>query len=447
MKNANEVNFMYREITEKLKSWKDSKRRKPLLVSGVRQCGKTYIIKEFGETYFDNLVYINFESSSAFSGIFDYDYDINRILQEIETVTGQKITPEKTLLFFDEIQECPKAITSLKYFCENIRNLHVICAGSLLGVAVKANNISFPVGKINRMTLYPMSFREFVIACGYENYISILSSWSTDREIPDLYHVPMTKLLNEYFIVGGMPEAVLEWATSRDFSAVEEIQEEILSDYADDFSKHAPVTEIPKIRWIWDSVPVQLAKENNKFMFSHVKEGKRSAELEDALQWLRDSGLVESLHLVRNPNIPLISNADAAYFKVYMSDIGLLRKKSGISSRTILEGNNLYKEFKGAITENYVFTELLKMNLSPYFWRSGNTAELDFIYEKNEKVIPLEVKAADNTRAKSYRQFCKKTNPETGFRISLKNIAENMCENTRTISLPLYLLWNIENYL
>ena len=182
-------------------------------------------------------------------------------------------------------------------------------------------------------------------------------------------------------------------------------------------------------------------------MFSHVKEGKRSAELEDALQWLRDSGLVESLHLVRNPNIPLISNADATYFKVYMSDIGLLRKKSGISSRTILEGNNLYKEFKGAITENYVFTELLKMNLSPYFWRSGNTAELDFIYEKNEKVIPLEVKAADNTRAKSYRQFCKKTNPETGFRISLKNIAENMCENTRTISLPLYLLWNIENYL
>ena len=438
---------MYREITEKLIRWKDSSRRKPLLISGVRQCGKTYIVKEFGKQYFENLVYVNFESNSTYAGIFEYDYDVNRILSEIEAVTGEKISIDHTLLFFDEIQECPKAITALKYFCENMRALHVICAGSLLGVAVKAQNISFPVGKINRMNLYPMSFKEFVIASGYESYIEILSKWSTDREIPEVYSVQMTKLLKEYFIVGGMPEVVREWTESRDYSVVEEIQDEILSDYGDDFSKHAPIVEVPKIRWIWDSVPVQLAKENNKFMFSHVKEGKRSAQLEDALQWLKDSGLVESLHLVKHPGIPLMSNADVAYFKVYMCDVGLLRRRSSIDYRTILDGNNLYKEFKGAIAENYVFNELIKIGLEPYFWRSGNTAELDFIFEKNGEIIPVEVKAADNTQAKSYKQFCKKVSPKTGFKVSLKNIAENLCENTRTISLPLYMVWNLERYL
>ena len=438
---------MYREITEKLIKWKDSSRRKPLLISGVRQCGKTYIVKEFGEKYFDNLVYVNFESNAAYAGIFEYDYDVNRILTELASVTGKKIDTEHTLLFFDEIQECPKAITALKYFCENMRALHVICAGSLLGVAVKAQNISFPVGKINRMNLYPMSFKEFVIASGYGKYIELLSNWNTDREIPELYSVKMTKLLQEYFIVGGMPEVVLEWTNFRDYAVVEEIQDEILSDYADDFSKHAPITEIPKIRWIWDSVPVQLAKENNKFMFSHVKAGKRSAELEDALQWLKDSGLVDSLHLVKYPGIPLMSNADVSYFKVYMSDVGLLRRRSGIDYRTILEGSNLYKEFKGAIAENYVFTELIKLGLEPFFWRSGNTAELDFIFEKSGEVVPVEVKAADNTQAKSYKQFCKKVSPKTGFKVSLKNIAENLCESTRTINLPLYMIWNMERYI
>lgn len=438
---------MYREITDELVKWKESRRRKPLLVSGVRQCGKTYIIREFGEEYFDSLVYVNFESSALYSGIFEYDYDILRIIKELEAVTHSKIVPGKTLLFFDEIQECPRAITSLKYFCENMKQLHVICAGSLLGVAVKAQNISFPVGKINRMTLYPMSFREFAIACGHENIISILRDWNTDREIPELYSVPMIKLIKEYFITGGMPEAVLEWITSGDHEAVEEIQDEILSDYADDFSKHAPLSDIPKIRWIWDSVPVQLAKENNKFMFSHVKEGKRSAELEDSLQWLKDAGLVDTLHLVSSPSVPLISNADASYFKVYMSDTGLLRRRSGISYKTILDGNSLYREFKGALTENFVFCELVKLGLDPYFWRSGNTAELDFILEKNEQIVPVEVKAADNTRAKSYRQFCKKASPKTGFKISMKNIADNLCETTNTISLPLYMIWNIEKYL
>lgn len=438
---------MYREITEKLIKWKNSSRRKPLLISGVRQCGKTYIVKEFGEKYFDNLVYVNFESNAAYAGIFEYDYDVNRILMELAAVTGKKIDTDHTLLFFDEIQECPKAITALKYFCENMRALHVICAGSLLGVAVKAQNISFPVGKINRMNLYPMSFKEFVIASGYSEYIKILSNWNTDREIPELYSVQMAKLLKEYFIVGGMPEVVLEWTNSKDYSVVEEIQDEILSDYADDFSKHAPITEIPKIRWIWDSVPVQLAKENNKFMFSHVKAGKRSAELEDALQWLKDSGLVDSLHLVKHPGIPLMSNADVSYFKLYMSDVGLLRRQSGIDYRTILDGSNLYKEFKGAIAENYVFTELIKLGLKPFFWRSGNTAELDFIFEKDGEVVPVEVKAADNTQAKSYKQFCKKVTPKTGFKVSLKNIATNLCEGTRTINLPLYMIWDMEKYL
>ena len=296
---------MYREIMNELILWKDRNNRKPLLVSGVRQCGKTYIIKEFGNNCFDNLAYLNFEESDNAAAIFDYDFDVNRIIREIEYHTKANIIAGKTLLFFDEIQNCPRAITALKYFSENMPDLHVVCAGSLLGVAIKREKISFPVGKINRLRLYPMSFKEFVIACGKSDLIELLKEWPTDRPIPDLYSVPMKKLLREYYIVGGMPEAVKVWLDSHDYEEVSNVQSEILNDYADDFSKYAPISDVPKIRWIWESIPVQLAKENNKFVFSHVKAGKRSAELEDALQWLKDAGLIYQLHLVEKPELPL----------------------------------------------------------------------------------------------------------------------------------------------
>lgn len=438
--------IMQRDCIQNLIEWKDSKRRKPLILTGVRQCGKTYLLKEFGSEYFDNFCYINFESAGKYSAIFEYDYDVKRILREIELAENVKITAGKTLLIFDEIQECPKAITSLKYFCENLQELHLVCAGSLLGVAIKKENISFPVGKVNRMQLYPMSFKEYLQAVGEGKYIELFNDWNINREIPELYTVPLERHLKNYYIVGGMPEAVKEFAESGDYAEVAKIQDEILSDYSDDFSKHAPISEIEKIRMIWDSIPKQLAKENNKFVFSHVKEGKRAHELEAALQWLKNSGLVHLVELVQNAELPLSSNADSTYFKVYMADSGLLCRRLGLSYKNILEENTALSTFKGAITENYVLQELIVQNKVPYFWRSGNTAELDFLFEEDGNVIPVEVKAATNTQAKSFKQFCKKYQNKTGFKLSLKNIAENDCEGTNVVSLPLYLLWNISLY-
>lgn len=438
--------IMQRDFIQNLIEWKDSKRRKPLILTGVRQCGKTYLLKEFGSEYFDNFCYINFESAGKYSAIFEYDYDVKRILREIELAENVKITAGKTLLIFDEIQECPKAITSLKYFCENLQELHLVCAGSLLGVAIKKENISFPVGKVNRMQLYPMSFKEYLQAVGEGKYIELFNDWNINREIPELYTVPLERHLKNYYIVGGMPEAVKEFAESGDYAEVAKIQDEILFDYSDDFSKHAPISEIEEIRMIWDSIPKQLAKENNKFVFSHVKEGKRAHELEAALQWLKNSGLVHLVELVQNAELPLSSNADSTYFKVYMADSGLLCRRLGLSYKNILEENTALSTFKGAITENYVLQELIVQNKVPYFWRSGNTAELDFLFEEDGNVIPVEVKAATNTQAKSFKQFCKKYQSKTGFKLSLKNIAENDCEGTNVVSLPLYLLWNISLY-
>ncbi len=437
---------MYREITDRLLKWKDDKRRKPLMLTGVRQCGKTFVLKEFGEHHFENTCYINFESNSTYVSVFDFDYDVNRIVSELEVFTNTKIVPGKTLLVFDEIQECPKAITSLKYFCENLRELHLICAGSLLGVALKNENISFPVGKINRMQMYPMSFREFIIAKGEDRFIKLFENWDVDRVIPEGYKRPMEHLLKTYFAVGGMPEVVREYIETNDFQTVAEIQDEILSDYADDFSKHAPIAEIEKLRMIWESIPKQLAKENNKFVFSHVKEGKRAHELEASLGWLKNAGLIHVLELVHNAEVPLSIHADATYFKVYMSDIGLLSRRLGVSITDYMSENDTLKASKGAITENYVMNELLNQNKTPYFWKSGNTAELDFVYESRGNIVPIEVKAATNTQAKSYRQFSRKYGQKVGFKTSLKNIASNMVDETKTVNLPLYLLWNIDLY-
>ena len=434
---------MKREFIKELVKWRDSSRRKPLLITGVRQCGKTHTLKEFGNTCFDNVCYVNLESSSNYAAIFDYDFDVKRIIREIELIEQCKITPGKTLLILDEIQEVPRAITALKYFCEEMRELHVACAGSLLGVALRNENIAFPVGKVNRMKMYPMSFKEFVVANGQEKYIELLANWNLEREIPEVYSRPLEQLLKEYYIVGGMPEVVQEYVNTHDFKTVQEIQDEILADYADDFSKHAPASEVEKIRLVWDSIPKQLAKENNKFMFSHVKEGKRAHELEAALQWLKNAGLAHLLELVRNVETPLSANADATYFKAYVSDCGLLCRRLGLGYKDFLGETNNLKTFKGAVVENYVMNELICYGKQPFFWRSGNTAELDFLFEEDGEIVPVEVKSATNTQAKSYKQFCKRYGPRKGYKLSLKNLAVNDCEGTETTSLPLYLSWKI----
>lgn len=439
---------MERDIMKKLVEWKDSPDRKPLLLTGVRQCGKTYVLKEFGDKYFEDTAYFSFEGNKGLSSVFEYDLDPERILRELGSIVrGKEIIPGRTLLIFDEIQACPNAVTSLKYFCENRRELHIACAGSLLGVSVRRDGISFPVGKVERLQMYPMTFTEFLCADGEQALYDGAGQFPLQRELPELYSVPFMKSLKYYYVVGGMPEVVKKWADTHNFEDVSRLQDNILEDYASDFAKHAPKTVVPKLGWIWDSIPKQLAKDNNKFIFSHVKEGKRSGELEDALEWLTDAGLVHRLEMVSNPKLPLSFYADSTFFKVYMADVGLLRRKAGLSHKTILEESELYRNFKGALTENYVLNELLAQGIHPYFWRSGNTAELDFLFEHEDRVIPVEAKANISTRAKSYVQFCKKYEPPLGFKFSMKNVGEHRAENTHTYSIPLYMIWRLGRYL
>lgn len=439
---------MLRKDYEKLLKWKNKTSRKPLLVLGVRQCGKTYLVKEFGSKEFENMAYINFDGNKGLQSIFDYDFDINRIIDEIGSVVlNKKIIPGKTLLFLDEIQDCPRAIQSLKYFCENLPELHVIAAGSLLGIALKEQGISFPVGKVERLEMFPMSFEEFVIADGGEKYLNGMSKLPLGREISELYSVPMQKYLQNYYIVGGMPEAVKIWIQTHDYNQVEEIQNQILKDYADDFGKHTTPDTAIKIKLIWDAIPSQIAKDNNKFIFSHVKEGARAKDLEDALEWLVSAGLVYKLNLVPTPQLPLESMKDNTYFKIYMADVGLLRKKSNVNYRTILNGDESFIQFKGAFSENYIMSELKSLGVSAYFWRTKADAEVDFISDYEGVLFPIEVKSATNTKAKSLQLFCKRFAPKLAFKASLKNVGDNMMEETHIWNIPLYIFFRIKEYI
>ena len=439
---------MLRKDYEKLLKWKNKTSRKPLLVLGVRQCGKTYLVKEFGSKEFENMAYINFDGNKGLQSIFDYDFDINRIIDEIGSVVlNKKIIPGKTLLFLDEIQDCPRAIQSLKYFCENLPELHVIAAGSLLGIALKEQGISFPVGKVERLEMFPMSFEEFVIADGGGKYLNGMSKLPLGREISELYSVPMQKYLQNYYIVGGMPEAVKIWIQTHDYNQVEEIQNQILKDYADDFGKHTTPDTAIKIKLIWDAIPSQIAKDNNKFIFSHVKEGARAKDLEDALEWLVSAGLVYKLNLVPTPQIPLESMKDNTYFKIYMADVGLLRKKSNVNYRTILNGDESFIQFKGAFSENYIMSELKCLGVSAYFWRTKADAEVDFISDYEGVLFPIEVKSATNTKAKSLQLFCKRFSPKLAFKASLKNVGDNMMEESHIWNIPIYIFFRIKEYI
>ena len=438
---------MERKVYQRLIKWKNKTNRKPLIVSGVRQCGKTYLIKEFGEKEFSDVAYFNFDGDEGLQSVFDYNFDTDRIIDELGSVVrGKQIVVGETLVIFDEIQACPRAIQSLKYFCENVPKLHIVSAGSLLGVALREKGISFPVGKVDRIEMYPMSFEEFVEADGGKKYLDGLEKLPREREIPELYTIPMEKYYKNYLVIGGMPEVVQTWVDTHDYSEVEEVQGRILKDYADDFGKYATKETATKIKMIWDSIPTQIARDNSKFIFSHVKEGARSKDLEDALSWLVNAGIVLKLDLVSTPEIPLAGMADSTYFKVYMSDVGLLRKKANVNYRTILDGSDAFIHFKGAIAENYIFVQLKCMGITPYFWRTKADAELDFITDYEGELVPIEVKAADNTRAKSLHLFCNRYEPKIAFKSSLKNVGDNMDGSSHVWSLPLYAFYRFNDY-
>ena len=428
-------------IVEKLLKWKTSEKRKPLILKGVRQCGKTYTLRKFGDDNYSNTAYFNFEDDPNLKHIFEKDLKPLRILDDLRLRYQIKIT-ENTLIIFDEIQFCGKALTSLKYFCEDAPEYHVVCAGSLLGVML-SKPTSFPVGKVNIMTLYPMSFPEFIVAAGRADLYGHLKELPRCEPLSDVFLPLLMALYREYCFVGGMPEAVLSWISERDPDAVREIQNDILKLYELDFAKHAPPSMIQKLNRIWSSVPAQLSKDNKKFLFGHAVEGGRARELEDALQWLIDAGIVIKTAIISRPFMPLSAYADPSSFKLYFSDVGLLGAMAKVSASSIISGDEKYTEFKGGMTENYVLTELVAATGdTPFCWRSGNKAEVDFVHILNGMIVPIEVKAGRPKRMQSMELYLERYEPDRAFAVSEHDVKEG-----KLTFVPLPLVWNIERYI
>lgn len=430
---------MERLLMTNLLEWKKSEGRKPLIVKGVRQCGKTYLLKEFGAKYYEDVAYFNFEGNKALQQRFENDLDVKRIVMELGIFRNKVIKPQKTLIIFDEIQFCNNALTSLKYFCEELPEFHVVCAGSLLGIAL-SKPLSFPVGKADFYTLRPMNYFEFLMAHNEEMLCDYLINLSASDKISDLFADKLENYLRMYYITGGMPEAVAKWVKTQDVKAVEEIQQKILDSYELDFAKHAPTKDYPKLSLIWRSIPEQLAKENSKFIFSQVKQGLRAKDLEDALEWLISAGLAYKVSKIEKPFMPLSAYADQTFFKLYMVDIGLLRKLSRLPAQAVLEKNDTFKEFKGALTENYVLCELVNnQNDVPYYWKSKNIAEVDFVAQFGMHIVPIEVKSERNLKAKSLAQYKKQYKPDISIKTSMSNVSGDEVKN-----IPLYMLWKID---
>lgn len=422
---------MKRYAIDILVKWKESPRRKPMIIEGARQVGKTWLVKEFAATHYKNIAYVNFEEQTFLRSLFLTDYDTDRIINAISAATHVNIIPGETLIFFDEIQEADNGVAALKYFNENAGGQHVIAAGSLLGIELHRHT-SFPVGKVQFMTLYPMSFFEFLDAIGENRLTEIIRNkdWTT----VNTFAPKLSEYLKQYYYVGGMPEAVLAFSEDHDWEEVRDIQNEILKSYDYDFSKHAPADVVPRIRMLWNSLPAQLSKENRKFIYGLVKEGARAREYEIALQWLFDGGLIHRVNNVTAPRLPLKSYEDKSAFKIYALDVGLLAAMSGLDSSIIVEGNRIFTEFKGALTEQYVLQELL-LSYDPYYFAKKNSQlEIDFLIQKAGQVIPIEVKAEENLKARSLRQFVADNESETAYRVSMSNYRQ---ESWLT-NLPLY---------
>lgn len=429
---------MHRKELDSLYKWKESKHRKPLLIEGARQVGKTWLMKEFGEMAYKNTIYISFDSNEQMRMLFSSDADTNRIIAGLEVYSGKQITANDTLLIFDEIQEEPNALKSLKYFYENAPEYNIMAAGSLLGIALHKGT-SFPVGKVDILKLYPLSFSEFLLATGNKSLEKLLND--KDYEMIAIFKERIISLLKEYYIVGGMPEAVLAFSKNRDFDEVRRIQDRIIKTYEYDFSKHAPVTEVPRIRLVWNTIPSQLAKENKKFVYGAIRDGARAKEFEIAIMWLYDCSLIHKVSRISTPKVPLKAYEDLKAFKLFLVDIGLLSAMTKLSYKTILDGNDLFVEFKGALTEQFVLQELATLgDIGIYYYTNErNNAEIDFILDVDNKIIPLEVKAETNLKAKSLKSYIDKYNPMIALRSSMASYKED----GRIINLPLYAIENI----
>ena len=423
---------MRRDAMQQLYDWKEQTTRKPLIVRGARQVGKTWLMKEFASSAYRQFAYINFEDNEVMKDVFQKDFDVERILMAIQLVTGIVVDTE-TLIIFDEIQEAPRGLTALKYFQEKAPQYHVVAAGSLLGIAMHSND-SFPVGKVDFMDLYPLSFSEFLEAVGQEAFARLLAK--KDWGLIAAFRSKLIDLLKQYYYVGGMPEVVNAFINHKDYAEVRQLQQTILDSYDRDFSKHAPIAEVPRIRMIWRSVPAQLAKENKKFIYGVVKEGARAKDFELAIEWLIDAGLIYKVSRVKKAGIPLSAYEDFSAFKLFLLDTGLMGAMSGLPPQALLEGNVLFSDYKGAITEQYVLQQLKSVKgLSIYYWSSDTSrGELDFLLQKDVSVIPVEVKAEENLQSKSLRFFVEKNAGLHGVRFSMSDYRKQEW----MINYPLY---------
>lgn len=430
---------MYRIAIEKLLKWKQNKRRKPLIIEGARQVGKTWLMKEFGRQAYADTVYINFDSNSRMAELFASDLDTDRLIMGLELYAGRKIDPNNALLIFDEVQEVPRALASLKYFYENAPQYHIVCAGSLLGIALHQGT-SFPVGKVDFLKLYPLSFKEFLMATDKERFAELLDK--QDFDMVTRFKQTYIDALKYYYFVGGMPEAVQSFAENKDFNEVREIQKRILAAYEQDFSKHAPNEIVPRLRMLWNSIPSQLAKENKKFIYGLVREGARAKEYETAIMWLSDCGLVHKVSRVNAAGIPLRAYEDLKAFKLFVVDVGLLGCMAGLRQRTLLDGNDLLVEFKGALTEQYVCQQLKTIEgLDVYYYTNDRgSCEVDFVVDTGEQIVPIEVKAEVNLRAKSLKTYQEKFSPEISVRTSMSDYKKEEW----LVNLPLYAIDQID---
>lgn len=428
---------MQRFIMDKLIEWKNSKYRKPLILKGVRQVGKTWILKEFGKLYYENVAYFNFDENIEYRQFFEITKDVKRILQNLMLISGEKIEPSKTLIIFDEVQDCPEVINSLKYFYENASEYHIACAGSLLGITL-ARPSSFPVGKVEFLNIYPMTFSEFLIANGDENLKLYMDSVEDIEKIPDAFYNPLYEKLKMYYITGGMPEPVYMWSKERNIDLTVKSLNNIIEAYERDFTKHPNIKEFPKISMIWKSIPSQLSRENKKFIYKVVKEGARAREYEDALQWLVDANLVSKVYRVSAPKIPLSAYDDLSAFKIYMVDVGILNRLSLLSPIAFGEGNRLFVEFKGALTENFILQSLIpQFEVSPRYW-SDNVYEVDFIIQNENDIFPVEVKAEKNTKGRSLFKFKEKYSENIKLRVRFS--FDNLTLDGDLLNIPLFMV-------
>ena len=426
---------MKRKILQHLYSWKTQSKRKPLILMGARQVGKTFALKKFGEQEYTNTIYLNFENNPRLYKLFESSLDPKVILKSLTIEMNSEIVEGKTLIIFDEIQECPNALNSLKYFCENSPEQHIIAAGSLLGVKLEHVK-GFPVGKVQFLTLYPLSFFEFLEALNETRLINFIEEQKIIAPLPENIHEKLLTYFKEYLFIGGMPESISEYIDTQNVYKVREIQTSILNAYALDFAKHSPKEQIMKINQIWSSIPNQLAKENKKFIYSAIRTGARAKEFEISLQWLIEAGLIFKTSLITTPKIPLSAYTNINAFKIYLGDVGLLGAMSNLSPKAILQENELFQEFRGAIIENYVAQELVHSNFPLFYWTSEGKAELDFIIEENGLIYPLEVKSGNSSKKKSLRVYGDIYNPKILIRISPMNLRKD----GNILNCPLYLI-------